>query len=1072
MKWMRRGRQHQMPPGSDLHEEVVQAFVVEADLDRRRRLVESHPELCTEEGLLALRRMVSAARRDGSLDLPKLEDALRLLRRCRTESVDIAFAVAAAELKTRLLLRMPGPPPEKRTENLLLQQAVQVFEANGFIDEKARALATAGQATLDDAVVTGEKAVALLNVVAHARVWARTTALLATVLAERSRDSDLHAAAGLLSDAVRQMAEYGHPDRREAELDLVHALLRLGTALLRGGDHTGVEAMRQLDLATPMLREEDATQWLDSQLRLVDPATRPEAWSRLALRRATDLLQSKSGHRRENLDTAITLIDEILRRTPDAPAEVLLEANRGLGFAYRHRISGDPAENLRLALEHNEFCRALCSPDADPKKWVKIHSEIGSCWRSTRIGDRRSNLDHAATAHEVAWEASQRYALDAELVAEVGNELAMVYSARGAPGDLDRAITTQDEVVKTLSPPSPDWPLFRIRNWVGYLTNLATFRALRDGGDDLEYAISTYHQVLSIYGTCVPPIDTLLDTDSIDASYLAREWATVQFCVGNVLAGSDPDAAIAAYRAAQRVISPTRFPTVAWSVTTSLATVLGSLERWSDAYDVLLSAVSAVDAEFGTAFTDETRESMVARHAGVFGHIVDVCLRMRPPRRVEALLHAEEGRSRMLRDQLTSLDLPEPAGLRQEIHLAFERHMLVRARTLEGQLRDETVSSARKAAVEEAAEVRRNLLGVWETLAADPSAVDYVSMRRGDRPQWSDIQDLLASHGTRTGLLSYYTTPDGILAFVVRVGMDEPVVTRLDVTTDHTAALRKRCQRELHRYSPGWDIGETWQELAHPLVAPILDEMDGVDLLYLIPHGPLHGVPLHAVTCNGVTLLDKCAVAYAPSAMVARRMALTHHAPFGGGAVVVGDATEDLDNAKVEAEAVGHHFGVSPLIGRKATVDAVAHQLASVGLAHFACHAHFDRNDPFSSGIELADGVLTAREIMRRHVTASRIVLSACETAMVDVREGDELFGLSRAFLYAGVSTIIATLWAVDDPATKNIMLAFYDRLSQNTLLSQPGAVAHALREAMLLARDQGAPTHHWAPFVLFGSAA
>ena len=185
---------------------------------------------------------------------------------------------------------------------------------------------------------------------------------------------------------------------------------------------------------------------------------------------------------------------------------------------------------------------------------------------------------------------------------------------------------------------------------------------------------------------------------------------------------------------------------------------------------------------------------------------------------------------------------------------------------------------------------------------------------------------------------------------------------------------------------------------------------------------------------------------------------------------MVGNPAGDLENAEDEADVIARRFGVRPLLGRDARVETVAAALKQAQAAHFACHAFFDPLDPFSSGLELADGVLTARGILRRQISVARLVLSACETGMVEVREGDELIGLSRAFIYAGVPTLVATLWNVDDPATRDVMLGLYDGWEAHGGPSRSGRLAQALREAMLEARNAGVHTHLWAPFVMIGS--
>lgn len=135
------------------------------------------------------------------------------------------------------------------------------------------------------------------------------------------------------------------------------------------------------------------------------------------------------------------------------------------------------------------------------------------------------------------------------------------------------------------------------------------------------------------------------------------------------------------------------------------------------------------------------------------------------------------------------------------------------------------------------------------------------------------------------------------------------------------------------------------------------------------------------------------------------------------------------------------------------------------------------RDSLLRSGIVLAgangapgredNGWLSAAEIARMDLRGTELaVLSACETGVGDVRVGDGVHGLRRALVLAGARTQVLSLWKVDDAATADLMVAFYDRL----LAGEPRG--EALRQAkleMLRSADRAHP-RYWASFVLSGS--
>ena len=91
------------------------------------------------------------------------------------------------------------------------------------------------------------------------------------------------------------------------------------------------------------------------------------------------------------------------------------------------------------------------------------------------------------------------------------------------------------------------------------------------------------------------------------------------------------------------------------------------------------------------------------------------------------------------------------------------------------------------------------------------------------------------------------------------------------------------------------------------------------------------------------------------------------------------------------------------------------------------------------------------------------VTLSACETQLGELSAGDELVGLSRAFIYAGTPSLVATLWSVDDKSTRFLMERFYGYLKEGH------GKASALRQAQLETMEEYPSPYYWAPFTLFG---
>ena len=117
------------------------------------------------------------------------------------------------------------------------------------------------------------------------------------------------------------------------------------------------------------------------------------------------------------------------------------------------------------------------------------------------------------------------------------------------------------------------------------------------------------------------------------------------------------------------------------------------------------------------------------------------------------------------------------------------------------------------------------------------------------------------------------------------------------------------------------------------------------------------------------------------------------------------------------------------------------------------------------------DGILTAQEIAVLDLRGTEwAVLSACDTGLGSLRAGEGVFGLKRAFELAGARTLVLSLWAVDDDATRQWMGALYRHRfigGESTIEAVNAAGAEILRRR----RSRGESTHpfYWAGYIAAG---
>ncbi|MCB9183419.1 MAG: CHAT domain-containing protein [Flavobacteriales bacterium] len=190
---------------------------------------------------------------------------------------------------------------------------------------------------------------------------------------------------------------------------------------------------------------------------------------------------------------------------------------------------------------------------------------------------------------------------------------------------------------------------------------------------------------------------------------------------------------------------------------------------------------------------------------------------------------------------------------------------------------------------------------------------------------------------------------------------------------------------------------------------------------------------------------------------------------------------------KAEAEELVVRHGAHGLIGPMASEANVRLEMDGYSVIHFASHAVCSDSIPELSGILLAgakavlkdtvssnrgsaystsaDNILHAHEIPALKLTADMVVLSACVTGVGQERLGEGPLSLARSFRLAGVPNVISSLWKVDDLATKEIMVKFYEFLAEG--MGKADALAEAKRWYRRTYPNE--PPSKWAAFILIG---
>jgi hypothetical protein len=304
--------------------------------------------------------------------------------------------------------------------------------------------------------------------------------------------------------------------------------------------------------------------------------------------------------------------------------------------------------------------------------------------------------------------------------------------------------------------------------------------------------------------------------------------------------------------------------------------------------------------------------------------------------------------------------------------------------------------------------------------------------------------DLLRRVGKRD-VLSYFVAGDRVWLIAINDGSAK--LHELAIGRRELAAAISAWVRDLDAVEPARMLGDA---LLPREALPV----EG-STIYIAPDGPLHGVPFAALIVDDRRLIERDPIAMIPS--VAAMIAQDAQRLADGPAVVVGDPTGDLPGARAEASAVAAAMpDVSPLLGADATIRVVVDRARSARLLHVAAHADIDG---FQPSLRLADGPITAGMIIDGGVAPALVILTSCVSA---VAPGDDDWGaLASSFLAAGSSSVIASLWSIDDAIVRDDVT----RLYQLDLRAPARALADVQRQAIRAGRR----VTTWAAYVVFG---
>jgi tetratricopeptide (TPR) repeat protein len=577
--------------------------------------------------------------------------------------------------------------------------------------------------------------------------------------------------------------------------------------------------------------------------------------------------------------------------------------------------------------------------------------------------------------------------------------------------------------------------------------------------------------------------DIMAEADEVEADALFAKAGTSTRML---------DSAIRGYESAAKTFRQLDLRPMLIRVQNSLGVAYEKAGRPKDAEAAYKDAANVAEAVKTSFSTGEESSSYANRGdvTDIYRHLVDLLVSQ--GRAEEALQYATRAQRRDLIDAVPKREIKSNAV--QQVNAAAEREEAART----------NLSNVRGASLPAGTTVQKSLataLGAARqdyALAIKRLETEQPNLRFTVRP--TDLLKLQSSIAPTEAIVSYLVTADKLYIFVVR--RNAVAVRAVNISQNDLRGLIAQAREAIKGFGDDFyeisgdpdeafakekisadvrsdDGSEHYNKLLAPakrslaaldekLIAPIDDLVGDAATLKIIPNAELFLLPFSAlISKDNRYLVERHELMFLTAGDLisspVRSLPATQMIAFG-------DPTEaNLDGALDEVKAIQKVFPRLQLFTEDKATKEQLFQLKSAKIVHFATHGHI-RAPLESSAIQLAhlpnlaSPDLSYGEIYALPLKSSdMIVLSACETALGGV-SGTEVGVFVEAFR-TKTSTVAASLWSVDDLATRELMVEFYKQLAGGQTRSS------AMRTAQLKLLHDGRTKNplFWAAFVLYG---
>jgi CHAT domain-containing protein len=769
------------------------------------------------------------------------------------------------------------------------------------------------------------------------------------------------------------------------------------------------------------------------------------------------------GEKAENIENAIAAYTEALTvRTREAFPEDWANTQNSLGDTYRTRIRGEKAENIEKAIAACNTALTVYTRKAFPYEWAMTQNSLGNAYGDRIRGEKAVNIEKAIAAYTEALTVRTREAFPEDW-ANTQNSLGNVYRKTLGKSKAEKAETLEKAIAAYTAALTVYTREAFPYEWAGTQNNLGLtygyiIRGEKAEAENIEKAIAAYTEALTVRTREAFPEDWATTQNNLGIAYDDRVLGEK---------AENIEKAIAAYTAALTVRTREAFPEDHVKTLLGLGTSYKNANQLTSAYNTLKSAIETVESLRSEILSgDETKRKHAEQWVLTYINMVEVCLELGKIN--EAIEYVERSKNRNLVELILDRDLKT----------IFPLEVANQLEQLQKQ-----IASGQYEIQNRTAEDPKLLAQNLQQLRQQRQELQDRYLPVGSGFKFDQFQPTLDQ---RTAIIEWYITTEKIFAFVVKPNGQELTVWQSQ--PEDRKALLKWVSEYLEDYNKTgknqWrdKLDERLNELSEILhLESILDQIPPYcDRLIFIPHRFLHLLPLHALSVGESYLLDRfpLGVGYAPSCQLLQQVQQRKRPDFQS-LFAIQNPTGDLQFTDQEVNSIlslfPSHKVLSNSYATKAALDEATPHLQKANYLHFSCHGSFNPDSPF---LLLADAIvssiptdadpkqylatdhgfidlskcLTLGNLFERGFDLNKcrlVVLSACETGLIDFNNiSDEYIGLPSGFLYAGSSSVVSSLWTVDDMSTAYLMIKFLQNLKAAFDGGEDVSVAVALNQA------------------------